>query len=237
MCMGDTRMRLRQDILSWLRGASSSTQATSSKKLYWVFGLAGSGKSALANTIAETVEKDPTFDLSCFCCKRDDPELSQPGRLFTTLAYRIAQYYPSYRAALVSLLLSPEGAGVVTGDVGKQFTMLFGDLLPKTTEPPRTHVVVIDALDECEKDVCSELLSTIRGLQLQINVSLLVTTRQLREVLDHLPSYPILEVRASESDITIYLRARMRTLPKFVQTDRALQDMIVTAIVSAVDGM
>jgi hypothetical protein len=97
--------------------------------------------------------------------------------------------------------------------------------------------IVIDALDECGKDVNSELLPTIRGLQLQISVSLLVTTRQPRKVLDHVPSCPTLEVRASESDVAIYLGARMRTLPKFVQTDQALQDMIVTAIVSAVDGM
>jgi Cdc6-like AAA superfamily ATPase len=97
--------------------------------------------------------------------------------------------------------------------------------------------IVIDALDECEKDVCSGLLSIIRWLQVHNNMSLLITTRPLREVLDHVPSCPVLEVRASESDVDLYLRARMQTLPKFVQTDLALQEEIITAIVSAVDGM
>jgi hypothetical protein len=93
--------------------------------------------------------------------------------------------------------------------------------------------IVIDALDECEKDVCSGLLSIIRWLQVHNNMSLLITTRPLREVLDHVPSCPVLEVRASESDVDLYLRARMQTLPK----DLALQEEIITAIVSAVDGM
>ncbi|KAI7204219.1 hypothetical protein KC316_g1793 [Hortaea werneckii] len=100
----------------------------------------------------------------------------------------------------------------------------------------RVHIV-IDALDECNKEACSGFLPTIRELQVQRNISLLITARPLREVLDHVPSCPTLEVRASEHDVAIYLRARMQTLPNFVQADPDLQERIVTAVVSAVDGM
>lgn len=96
---------------------------------------------------------------------------------------------------------------------------------------------VVDALDECGSTVCTELLSMIRRLQVDNNISLLVTTRPLREVLDHVPSCPTLEVRASESDVANYLKARMQTLPKFVQTDPNLQEKLITAIVAAVAGM
>lgn len=87
--------------------------------------------------------------------------------------------------------------------------------------------------------MCVEILSIIRELQVQDGVSLglLSTARPLREVLDHIPSCSILEVRASEYDVALYIRARMHTLPKFVRTDQALQEKIITAIVSAVDGM
>ncbi|KAI7227089.1 hypothetical protein KC330_g8551, partial [Hortaea werneckii] len=100
----------------------------------------------------------------------------------------------------------------------------------------RVHIV-IDALDECNKEACSGFLPTIRELQVQRNISLLITARPLREVLDHVPSCPTLEVRASEHDVAIYLRARMQMLPNFVQTDPDLQEKIVTGVVSAVDGM
>lgn len=97
--------------------------------------------------------------------------------------------------------------------------------------------IVIDALDECKMDVCSELASIIQGQQLHYNIRFLVTTRPIPNVLDHLPSSSILEVRASESDVALYLGARMQDLPKFVQKDQALQEKIIVAIVSAVEGM
>lgn len=96
---------------------------------------------------------------------------------------------------------------------------------------------MIDALDECEKGVCAEVLSIIRELQIHTSVGLLGTTRPLREVLDYVPSRAVLEVRASESDVALYLRARVHTLPKFVQIDQALQEEIMLTIVSAVDEM
>lgn len=74
---------------------------------------------------------------------------SRPERVFPTLAYHIAQYHPTDRSALVSLLLGAKGAGILTADLEKQFVMLFSDLLPKAAFPAAVHVVVIDALDEC----------------------------------------------------------------------------------------
>ena len=55
--MEGTRTRLRQDILDWLRDVGSEERVSLLRKLFWVYGLAGSGKSSLANTIAETIEK------------------------------------------------------------------------------------------------------------------------------------------------------------------------------------
>ena len=60
----------------------------------------------------------------------------------------IAQYYPTHRAALVSLLLGAEEAEILNAALEKQFVMQFGDLLPKTASPAGVHVVVTDALDE-----------------------------------------------------------------------------------------
>ncbi|TFK66198.1 hypothetical protein BDN72DRAFT_772331, partial [Pluteus cervinus] len=121
------------------------------QKVFWLHGLAGSGKSSVANTIAAMAEQEE-FYLSCFFCKRkrDDPELSNPKRVLPTLAYRIAQQHGGYRTALVDVLSSGSvGAGIITGDLHKQFKILFEDLVTKVESPPRAHVIVIDALDEC----------------------------------------------------------------------------------------
>ena len=186
MCLDGTRVELLQKILDWLRATLDSLAKA---KLLCLYGLAGSGKSSVANTIAQMLERDAAFDLSCFFCKRDDVSLSKPERVFPTLAYRIAQYYPTYRAALVSLLLSPEGAGIITGDLEKQFTMLLSDLLPKTIEPVGTHVIVVDALDDCgttaeQKQLATLLLSLANSVPW---IRVFLTIRPVAEVTGLLP--------------------------------------------------
>lgn len=155
MCLEETRTELLETISDFLHLLDNlpvgkrNMPLRSLPKLFWLFGLAGSGKSSVANTVAADVEQAHDFDLTCFFCKRDDTNLNDPKRFFPTLAYRISRYYPSYKSALADLLCSPEGAGLLTWDTEKQYRMLLGNLLPDKAEPARRHVVVIDALDEC----------------------------------------------------------------------------------------
>lgn len=119
-------------------------------KVFWLHGMAGSGKSSAANTVADLVEKaGDKFDLSCFFCKRDDPELSNPLNVLPTLSYSFTQQHGSYRGAVFDLLNTPKGASIHTSDIKKQFDLLFKEPLVKTADPFRPHVVVVDALDEC----------------------------------------------------------------------------------------
>lgn len=161
MCLEGTREALLEGIKIWLRHFESLPRDVHETlhRLFWLFGLAGSGKSSVANSIAQWAEQEG-FYLSCFFCKRDDPELSDPRKVLPTLAYRIAQLHSDYRVSLVSMLSSGSiGAGVVTSDIDKQFKLLFEDVLPRITPPPRAHVIVVDALDECGKPVDQKKLA------------------------------------------------------------------------------
>lgn len=108
--MKGTRTELLKKTLGHLCNVDASPA------LVWLYGLAGSGKSSVANSVAENIEAKEEFELTCFFCKRDDPELSNPSRFFPTLAYHIGRYNASYRAALVDLLNKPEANGIATGD-------------------------------------------------------------------------------------------------------------------------
>ena len=149
MCVDGTRIELREKILGWLSHSETGAHSLKQAELMRLSGLACPRKSSFANTIAQIIEKSEAFDLTCFCRKCDDRGSSRPERVFPTLAYHIAQYHPTDRSALVSLLLGAKGAGILTADLEKQFVMLFSDLLPKAAFPAAVHVVVIDALDEC----------------------------------------------------------------------------------------
>lgn len=86
------------------------------------------------------------FDLPCFCCKHDDLDLSESGRIFATLAFAIARQCQAYRAALVALLSDREGTRINTAGLKDQSTMPFSEPLPRATMPDRTHVIIVDAL-------------------------------------------------------------------------------------------
>lgn len=121
-----------------------------SPKLFWLRGMAGTGKSTVANTVAERIA-DPNeneFDLTSFFCKRDDPDLSDPKRFFPTIASNISEHNPSYRAALAALVHRPNGPSIGASDIKAQYEMLLGALLPIADVPSRRLVIIIDALDE-----------------------------------------------------------------------------------------
>ncbi|TFK61161.1 WD40 repeat-like protein [Pluteus cervinus] len=211
--------------MGWLRHFESSRldhQDAVEKRheLLWLHGLAGSGKSSVANTIAAMVEQGG-FYLSCFFCKRDDPDLSDPGRVLPTLAYRIAQQHGGYRTALVDVLSSGSvGAGIVTGDLHKQFKTLFEDLVTKVESPARAHVIVIDALDECGKPSDQKQLSryllSLAGLVPWIKV--LITSRPeptITDILRPAPSCHARDINAEEyttSDIQLYTKTKIKSM-------------------------
>ena len=97
--------------------------------------------------------------------------------------------------------------------------------------------VVIDALDECQRETRTQIVSTIGELQVHSHVHLLATTRPLPDILEQFAAASMLEIRASNHDVDLYIRGRMADLPRCIQKSSGLQDRVVKTIVTAVDGM
>lgn len=144
-CLKGTRETLLANVDTWVREPSG-------EGVVWIHGHAGSGKSALLNSVAESLEK-AGIPFTYFPCKRDDPELSNIHRMLPTIAYGATEYYGDYRAVLSDVVKKPEGRSILTGDVKKQFELLFGEsyelISPSGSSRPIVHVILIDALDEC----------------------------------------------------------------------------------------
>lgn len=134
-----------ENIDAWVRG-------TSKKEVAWVHGHAGSGKSALLNSIARNLE-DAHTPFTVFRCKRDDPELSNIHRILPTICYDITQFYDNYHGIISTIVDQPEGRTISTGDISRQGELLFGKMFelisPERAFRPPIHVILIDALDEC----------------------------------------------------------------------------------------
>jgi Cdc6-like AAA superfamily ATPase len=95
--------------------------------------------------------------------------------------------------------------------------------------------VVVDALDECLDH--NQLLATLRDLQSGDNLSLMATSRFIPEVVHKFAHSSMLEIRAIDSDVKLFVAGQMDRLPRFVQRDDMLQKAIQDGITMAAGGM
>src|SRR6202030_996865 len=119
------------------------------RQIYWINGVAGSGKTTIAYTAAEFCEDKGNLAASFFC-SRDNAYCSNLNLVFTTIAYQLAQFCPEFKAGLAEVVRS--NPDVVYSNVTYQLEkMIVKPLLAmRNMFPP--SVVVIDALDECKDD-------------------------------------------------------------------------------------
>ena len=165
-CLKGTRKAVLDGIESWSKDFNMSP-------VYWLNGLAGTGKSTIAQTIAERVFADGRLGASFFC-SRDFEDRRDLRYIFPTLAYQLARTYPKFRSILVPLLQS-------NPDIAHE--SLYNQMMTLITEPLSSSntstVIIIDALDECaDEDPQSAILSVMGRLVEGIpNVKFLITGR------------------------------------------------------------
>ncbi|KIK59994.1 hypothetical protein GYMLUDRAFT_44006 [Collybiopsis luxurians FD-317 M1] len=95
LCHPGTRESILHDLNQW---ASRSDQPDN-PQIRWLYGPAGAGKSAIAQTFAQKCAENGTL-LGSFFFWRSDPTRNNPHRLFTTIALQIAFAIPELRAVV-----------------------------------------------------------------------------------------------------------------------------------------
>lgn len=144
-CLEGTRKELLDVVMTWAK--SSNVLET----LFWLFGLAGSGKSAIASTTCELLRHDNLLAGS-FHCKRDIPERRKASNILPSLAYSLAIVRKPYRQEVLRILESEPA--IANADISLQLRMLFMEPISRLNKTGRLNkatlsVFVVDALDEC----------------------------------------------------------------------------------------
>ena len=141
--------------------------------VYWLNGLAGTGKSTIAQTIAERIFAHGNLGASFFC-SRDFEDRRDLRYIFPTLSFQLAHKYPEFRSILIPLLQS--NTDIVHESLYNQMEMLIAEPLSSLDI---STVIIIDALDECvDEDPQSAILSIMGRLVEEIpNVKFLITGR------------------------------------------------------------
>ena len=120
--------------------------------IMWVYGPAGSGKSAIAQTIAEMCE-DKMILLASFFFSRNDPSRSNVKPLIATIAYQITLNLPHVREGILGAI--ERDPLIFSKSLAVQFkSLIVAPLQPLVEagffkEPTSHHLVIIDGLDEC----------------------------------------------------------------------------------------
>lgn len=169
MCHPETRIALLSDINDW----ASSSQ---SKGIFWLNGMAGTGKSTISRTIARECTHRRHLGASFFF-KRGGGDRGNASKFFSTIATQLVQSFPGLRLYLEKALKL--GPAISTKPMKEQFEKL---ILKPLSELPHAveTLIVIDALDECENEdhinILLNLLARIRFID-SVKLRLLVTSR------------------------------------------------------------
>ncbi|CUA74811.1 hypothetical protein RSOLAG22IIIB_11507 [Rhizoctonia solani] len=140
-CTEGTRTSVLAGLDSWLQNPSSAS-------IYWMNGMAGTGKTTIAYSFCEHVEKRKQLAASFFCT-RNAVDCRNISRIIPTIAYQLARYSIPYESALSKVL--GQNPHIGTKHALKQFEqLLMGSLQQVKAAIPDDLVVVIDALDECD---------------------------------------------------------------------------------------
>ena len=147
--MKGTRRDVLVQLETWLKDEQD-------RRVFWLNGLAGTGKSTIAQSFAEMSFADGKLGASFFC-SRDFDNRSNLRSIFPTLAFQLAYHYPHFRKGLLPVLAA-------NPDVGQEsLTSQLEKLLVGPFQVAKAPtLIIIDALDECQdKEPASALLSVL----------------------------------------------------------------------------
>ncbi|QRV95027.1 Notchless protein [Ceratobasidium sp. AG-Ba] len=166
-CTENTRVDVLRELHDWTSGVSP-------ERIYWLNGMAGTGKTTIAYSLCNKLEEEQTLAASFFC-SRQLPECRDVNRIVPTIAYQLARYSIPFRHAIAPLLKADPD--VYNKPIATQFKELIVKPVNKVNESLPSHlIIVIDALDECDAatgtgDILKVLLAEAPSLPLKFFVS------------------------------------------------------------------
>ncbi|KAF3918216.1 hypothetical protein ABW20_dc0108198 [Dactylellina cionopaga] len=152
-CLENTRTDLLNEIESW---------ATSDKgpSIFWLRGMAGTGKSTISRTIAGSFNKSKILGASFFF-SRGDGDRGRAVKFITTIASQLASRIPSFEQHLHEVVDQLGSTNIPDLDFRSQWSKLVITPLSESKfagGSKQVVVLVIDALDECGKEDDSQLI-------------------------------------------------------------------------------
>jgi hypothetical protein len=170
-CLRNTRVELLNQITEWAKDKNG-------KPMFWLNGIAGTGKSTIARTVAQSFANQRQLGASFFF-KRGEGERGNATRFFTTIATDLMDRVPEIRSGIRKAIIADPA--ISEKALKDQFEkLILQPLLEAAPCQALELVIMIDALDECERDedirAILQLLSRTRDLK-AVSLRVFVTSR------------------------------------------------------------
>ncbi|ODM21879.1 hypothetical protein SI65_02723 [Aspergillus cristatus] len=175
-CLPGTRVKLLGEIEDWMRSLDG-------KCIFWLNGMAGTGKSTISRTVAGRLKQQHLLGASFFF-KRGEEDRGTAKKLFPTLVEQLVISVPHMLPRVQKAI--EDDPNIPEKVLREQFEkLLLEPLLDIEQDKITTRVILIDALDECDSE---DDIRVILRLLPQVQKS---TSLQLRFLLTSRPELPI----------------------------------------------
>ncbi|KAJ3572680.1 hypothetical protein NP233_g2926 [Leucocoprinus birnbaumii] len=145
-CQRGTRTEYISRVTDWATGRSECHEP-----VLWMRGAFGVGKTAVAQSCAEELDKMGKLTAALFL-SRSDPDSDDPRRVFISIAYQLATRCELFGSVIDARIRKDPALATGAKALAKQFEELLvcpikqlGSIIPDITE----RVVILDGLDEC----------------------------------------------------------------------------------------
>jgi hypothetical protein len=241
-CLPGTRKDALEEIYKWIEGDEKSC-------IFWLNGWPGTGKSAIARTVARCYHAQGRLAASFFF-SRGSGDCSHAGLFVTSIAQQLAD---NNELGMQHIIRGAFNSRISKQTLQDQWTQLVVQPLSRHEKggDSRIFLVVIDALDECEEEgsigILLRLLPQVGGCG-NIRVRILVTSRPetpIRHGFDHMETATHqgfvlhrMPTKVSDRDIQVYLQHYLST----IAAERCLEscwpgEQVLTTMVQYAQGL
>jgi hypothetical protein len=166
-CHPDTRLDLLRNIYKWAEDVDGEC-------IFWLNGMAGTGKSTISRTVAQTFADRGQLGASFFF-KRGERDRENASLLSTTTVHELVRQRSALRPHIHKAV--DDDPGIASRALKEQFDkLIFQPLINVDSTTGVNSILVIDALNECDRDDVRTILSLMRRLK-QTHTRVFLTSR------------------------------------------------------------
>jgi len=186
-------MEILETVYAWFSGEHLATDATlltagnPQGPVFWLDGVAGTGKSTIAQTVANHYHQTEQLGASFFC-SRDSADCSNVGLVFQTIAFQLSAFNSAFGERVSEAMARDTylQSALPSMQLEKLIIQPLEDVVCKQGFPP--CIIVIDALDECKDENTTSMiliaLSYFAASGRFSPVKFFITSRPVTHVID-----------------------------------------------------